>query len=129
MASFQKLEDISQLLDNQPQSYYVFGDSLQKESGEISSFSKHPRALGFIVKKFPDNLDGSYYRPEEYVPIFFDELKKLKNKINTEPEKIFYVSPIGTGPANKFYIWEKIIRPFLTHEFKKNVNVVFCWDS
>jgi hypothetical protein len=129
MASFQKLEVTWQFLDNQPQSYYIYGDSLQKDFKDSSSFREHPRAFGFIVKKFSDDMDGSFYRPEEYIPVFFEELKKLKNKINTEQEKIFYISPVGIGSANKFYIWEKIIRPFLTHEFKKYSNVIFCWES
>lgn len=128
MALFQELKITWQFLDNHPEAYFVYGDNLQQYGKEETSILRdHPQAIGFITKKFPDNLDGSFYRPEEYVPVFFEELEKLRKKIESEPQKFFYISAVGSGLANKFHIWEKLIQPFFTHTFKKYTNVIFCW--
>jgi hypothetical protein len=129
MASFQEVNIDWQFLDQHPEVYFIFGDNLQRCGEEETTILRdHPQSIGFITKKFPDNLDGSFYRPEEYVPIFFEELEKLRKKIESEPDKIFYISQISSGLVNKFYIWEKLIRPFLIHTFKKHSNVIFCWN-
>ena len=128
MAVFQELKITWQFLDNHPETYFVYGDNLQRRGkGGAVALRDHPRAIGFITKKFPDNLDGSFYRPEEYVPVFFEELEKLRKKVESEPLNFFYISPVGSGLANKFYIWEKLIRPFFIHTCKKQANVIFCW--
>jgi hypothetical protein len=130
MALFQEVKITWQFLDQNPETYFVFGDNLQKSGKEGACVLRdHPRSIGFITKKFPDNLDGSFYRPEEYVPVFFEELEKLRKKVESEPNKVFYISRIGSSLANKFHIWEKLIQPFLTHTFKKHSNVIFCWDN
>jgi hypothetical protein len=128
MASFLELEVTWQFLDNNPESYFVFGDNLQKRGkGGAAKLRDHPQAIGFITKKFPDNLDGSFYRPEEYVLIFFEELGKLKKNIDDNSSKTFYISQLGGGLANKYYIWEKLIKHNLLRTFKSYSNVVFCW--
>jgi hypothetical protein len=89
----------------------------------------HPHAIGFITKKYPDNKDGSFYKPEEYSPVFFEELKKLKRIIQSKPNKTFYISQLGGGLANKFRIWQKLIRHNLVKELEIFDNVIFCWDD
>jgi hypothetical protein len=89
----------------------------------------HPHAIGFITKKFPDNNDSSFYKPEEYTLVFFEELKKLKTIIEKRPDKLFYISQLGGGLANKFYIWQKLIRHNLVRNFEKFDNVIFCWGD
>lgn len=129
MAVFQKLEINQQFLDDHPSSYFVFEEDLQHQGKtKITFLQNHPLTFGFIVQKFSDNLDNSFYRPEEYVPVFFEELEKLRKKVESEPEKTFYIPRLGSGSANKFFIWEKIVKHFLTHTFKKHSNVIFCWD-
>jgi heme oxygenase len=89
----------------------------------------HPHAIGFITKKFPDNKDESFYKPEEYSPVFFEELKKLKTLIQKKPDKVFYISQLGGGLANKYFIWQKLIRHNLVRELGDLDNVILCWDD
>jgi hypothetical protein len=83
----------------------------------------------FITKKFPDNKDNSFYKPEEYSSVFFEELEKLKRIIEKHPDKIFYISQLGGGLANRYYIWQKLIRHNLVRTLEKFKNVIFCWDD
>lgn len=79
MAIYKNLIITQEFLDSNPDAYFVFGDNLIREGcGGAAALRHHPHAVGFITKKFPDNKDESFYRPEEYSPIFFEELHKLK---------------------------------------------------
>lgn len=119
-----------EFLDNNPDAYFIFGDNLERWGhGGAAALRDHPHAIGFITKKFPDNNDSSFYKPEEYSPIFFEELKKLKKIIKSKPTKTFYISQLGAGLANKFFIWEKLIHHNLVKELGDFNNVVFCWED
>ena len=110
--------------------YFVFGDNLERRGyGGAAKLRDHPHSIGFITKKFPDNHDGSFYKPEEYSPVFFEELKKLKTIIAKRPDKMFYISQLGGGLANKFYIWQRLIRHNLVRNLEKFDNVIFCWKD
>lgn len=42
---------------------------------------------------------------------------------------MFYISQLGAGLANKFRIWELLIRDNLVRKLEKFDNVIFCWDD
>lgn len=128
MASYQKLNITMKFLDENPNAYFVFGDNLiHKGHGGAAYLRDHPHALGFITKKYPDQLDNSYYQPAEYSAVFFEELLKLKTIIEKRPDNIFYISQLGGGLANKYQIWEVLIRDNLVEALGSFENVVFCW--
>lgn len=128
MASYKDIIIDWQFLDNNPACYFVFGDNLQKQGKEgAAALREHPHAIGFITKKFPDNKDGSFYRPEEYSSVFFEELKKLEVVVKKYPHKMFYISKLGAGLANKYRIWDLLIHHNLVLTLEKYTNVVFCW--
>ena len=130
MAIYKNILITQEFLDNNPDSYFIFGDNLIREGmGGAAALRYHPHAIGFITKKYPDNKDNSFYKPEEYSSVFFEELKKLKTIIQKKPNKKFYISQLGGGLANKFYIWQKLIKHNLVRELEKFNNVIFCWDD
>lgn len=130
MAIYRDLIITQEFLDNNPNAYFVFGDNLERQGyGGAAKLRDHPHAIGFITKKFPDNNDSSFYKPEEYTLVFFEELKKLKTIIEKRPDKLFYISQLGGGLANKFYIWQKLIKHNLVRNFQKFDNVIFCWGD
>lgn len=110
--------------------FFVYGDNLERRGhGGAAKLRDHPRAIGFITKKFPDNKDESFYKPEEYSPVFFEELRKLKKRIEENPNKTFYISQLGGGLANKYNIWQKLIHHNLVKSLSHLDNVVFCWSD
>ena len=130
MATYKNLTITHEFLDTNPNAYVIFGDNLIKKGfGGAAKLRDHPHAIGFITKKFPDNKDESFYRPEEYSPVFFEELEKLKVLIKRKPEKTFYITQLGGGLANKFSIWQKLIHHNLVMALEKFDNVVFCWKD
>jgi hypothetical protein len=130
MALYKNILITREFLDRNPDSYFIFGDNLIREGmGGAAVLRYHPHAIGFITKKYPDNNDNSFYRPEEYSSVFFEELKKLKTIIQKKPDKNFYISQLGGGLANKFYIWQKLIKHNLVRELENFNNVIFCWDE
>ena len=102
---------------------------MKKGNGTACKTKSHPHALGFITKKFPGEDDGAFYKPDEYEMIFFEELIKLAKIIDRYPTKTFYVSKLGSGAANRFLIWEKLISIYLVRSLEKFDNVVFCWKE
>ena len=130
MAIYKNIIITQEFLDCNPNSYFVFGDNIIREGmGGAASLRYHPHAIGFITKKFPDNQPESFYKPEEYSEVFFEELKKLKTIIEKRPEKTFYISQLGGGLANKFRIWERLIRHNLVRTLENFDNVIFCWED
>lgn len=130
MAIYKDIRITQEFLDNNTNTYFVFGDNLERQyCGEVDSLRDHPHAIGFITKKFPDNTDESFYKPEEYSPVFFEELGKLKQIIQKRPDKIFYISQLGGGLANRYKIWEKLIRHNLVRTLMSSDNVIFCWSD
>jgi hypothetical protein len=130
MAIYKDIKITQEFLDNNPDTYFVFGDNLERWGhGGAAKLRDHPHAIGFITKKFPDNKDNSFYKPEEYSSVFFEELEKLKRIIEKRPDKTFYISQLGGGLANRYYIWQKLIRHNLVRTLEKFKNVIFCWDD
>lgn len=130
MATYKNIKITQDFLDNNPNAYFIFGDNLERYGhGGAAKLRDHPHAIGFITKKFFDNKDESFYKPEEYSPVFFEELDKLKKIIQKRPDKTFYISMLGGGLANKYKIWERLIRHNLVRALTELDNVVFCWPD
>jgi hypothetical protein len=130
MAIYKNIQITEEFLNNFPNSYFIFGDNLIKQGyGGAAKLRDHPHAIGFITKKFPDNNDGSFYRPDEYKPVFLEEVSKLERIIKSKPNRMFYISQLGGGLANKYKIWENVIKTPLIERLKNYENVVFCWEN
>lgn len=128
MATYKNAIITKEFLDNNSNAYFVFGDNLERRGyGGAAKLRDHPHAIGFITKKFPDNKDESFYKPEEYTSVFFEELEKLKKIIEKRPTKIFFISQLGGGLANKYFIWQKLVNHNLVRVLESYNNVVFCW--
>jgi len=130
MSIYKNITVTHQFLDENPNYYFVFGDNLMRDGyGGAAILRDHPHSIGFITKKYPDNKDSSFYKPEEYLGVFFEELEKLNKIIEKRPDKKFYISQLGGGLANKYYIWEKLIRHNLVKKLENYNNVIFCWEE
>jgi hypothetical protein len=130
MASYQDIQITEKFLNNNPNALFVFGDNLiRKGYGGAAVLRDHPQAIGFVTKKFPDNRDTSFYDPAEYESLFFEELKKLENAIESKPDKTFYISQLGGGLANRYNIWGVLIQPNIVGKLQKFNNAVFCWKE
>ena len=130
MAIYKDIKITQEFLEDNPNAYFVFGDNLERYGHRgAAKLRDHPHAIGFITKKFSDNQDGSFYKPEEYSPVFFEELKKLKAVVEKRPDKLFFISKLGGGRANKFRIWDRLIRHNLVITLDDFSNVIFCWSD
>jgi hypothetical protein len=128
VAKYDPISITREFLDNNPNSYYVFPDNIERSGTEIYSYLRgHSHSLGFIAKKFPDDHSGSYYRPEEYSAVFFEELLKLKKIIEKRPDKTFYIACMNGPSINKYRIWETLMEHNIVNKLQKYNNVVFCW--
>lgn len=129
-ATFENIEVTEETLNSQPNAYFVFGDNLQKQGlAGAAKLRHHPRAIGFITKKAPNGNPKSCFTPEEYSKLFFDQLEQLETHAMSNPQRKFYVSKLGSGYANKHYIWERLIHHNLLETLGKYDNVVFCWEQ
>lgn len=131
MAVYKDIIITREHLDSNITSYFVHGDDLTKTGYTgAAKLKDHPHALSFITRKYADpNDDSSFYRPEEYAPVFFEELTKLEKIVKNNPQKTFYIPKLGSGPSNRYFIWERIIQHNLTSKLEKYDNVVFCWED
>lgn len=115
-------------LREHPNHVFVFGDNLlRKGKGGAAILRDEPNTYGFITKKAPNNNNESFYRPEEYVTVFVKQLYNLSWKIFDDTDRVYLISKLGAGLANRFKIWEKIIEPGLKH-IDAFPNVVFLWQ-
>lgn len=114
------------ILNKNPDWIFVFGDNtFRRGLGGAAKLRYHPQSYGFITKKKPDYQDTSFYKVEEYKEVFIEEMNKLIEFIRTNPSKIFMISKIGAGLANKYGIYEAIIKDGLNvlKEFE-NVRIL-----
>lgn len=119
-----------EFLNNNPDTFFVFGDNLEhRGTGGAAKLRGHPRAIGFVTKKAPDHKERSSFTPEEYQKIFFKMLDQLREHVKKNPTQKFYISKLGAGLANRYRIWELVIKHNLTTELAEFDNVVFCWDE
>ena len=130
MAKYKNIQITKYFLDNNPNAYFIFGDNVERRGyGGAAALRDHPHAFGFITKRFPDNRDTSFYHAEEYKEVFFEELLKLTKTVERRPDKTFYISQLGGGLANRYQIWENLIKENLIRTLSKFDNVVFCWNE
>ena len=130
MAKYSNFTVTKEFLDKNEDAVFVFGDNTEHRGyGGAAALRDHPRTYGFITKIHPDNHDFSFYRPKEYEKIFKNELTKLKNYIDERPLNTFYISQLGGGLANKYYIWQCVIKNGLKMALNHYENVVFLWDE
>ena len=128
MATYKDIRITQRFLDTNPNAYFIFGDNIERQGhGGAAKLRDHPHTIGFITKKFPDNNDSSFYKPEEYSSVFFEELEKLKRIVEVRPDKTFYISQLGSGLANKYFIWQRLIEHNLVRVLNNYNNVIFCW--
>jgi len=121
-------EITSDYLREHPDHIFVFGDNrLRQGHGGAAALRDHPNTYGFITKKLPNNEDSSFYTVEEYLPVLLAELWNLNRFIELNPDKTFLISKLGSGLANKYGIWEKLICKRLKSRFSGLPNVRFLW--
>jgi hypothetical protein len=129
-AKYEKIIVTEEFLNKDPNAFFVFGDNLQHVgTGGAAALRGHPRAIGFVTKKAPNNQSGSSFTADEYRKVFFGLLDQLKDHIQKNPGWKFYISKLGAGLANKHRIWELIIKHNLEQELTEFDNVVFCWEK
>lgn len=115
------------LRSHQDTHIFVFGDNaIRKGLGGAAALRDEPNSYGFITKKYPDNRDSSFYRPEEYKYVFNGEMRDLIRFVWDNQDKVIMISKIGSGLANKYNIWEEVIEPDL-HRLERFNNVQFLW--
>jgi len=130
MAKYNNFIVTKEFLDKNENAIFVFGDNTIRQGyGGAAILRDHPRAYGFITKKYPDNEDSSFYGVTEYRDIFKRELMYLEDDIRANKNKTFYISQLGGGLANRYQIWENIIKDGLENALNKYENVVFLWNE
>lgn len=118
----------AEYLRKNPSHIFVFGDNTKRRGKKGSAELRgHRNTYGFITKVNPDYANHSYYTVNEYIPVFNNELAKLKHEIISNPSNIYLISKLGAGLANKYKIWEKVIKPVLKKELSKYENVKFLY--
>lgn len=113
MSGYWKINNIvtKEYLKAHPNEIFVFGDNLLRRGyGGAAKVRDCKNTYGFITKKAPNNLDSAFYKPEEYRPVFINELILLISSIDNNYNKTFLISPIGSGLANRYHIWEEVIK-------------------
>lgn len=114
----------SKFLRENPDIIFVFGDNLVRSGkGGAAKLRDEPNTYGFLTKKYPNNKDSSFFRPKEYKSIFYREFLFLIKEIKKNKNKIYIISKLGSGLANKYRIYEKIIEPNLKR-LKSLKNVI-----
>lgn len=116
-------------LSANPDTVFVFGDNLYRVgNGGAALLRDHKQSYGFITKQSPFSNDNSFYTISEYKKIFAIEVWKLRELIKLNPDKIFLITKLGAGIANKFKIWENIIKPSLPRHLSEFKNVYLLWE-
>jgi hypothetical protein len=130
MAIYKNFIITKQFLDENPNAVFIFGDNLCRVGyGGAAALRDHKQTYGFITKRNPDNMDESFYRPDNYRMDFLAYMVELRMFIDKNKDKTFYISQLGGGLANRYRIWEEVIKPGLKKYFSHYNNVVFLWDE
>jgi hypothetical protein len=115
-------------LKENPNHIFVFGDNLlRKGKGGAAVLRDEPNTYGFITKKYPNNNDESFYHPEEYFDVYQKQIDALRSLMLVNTEKVYLISKIGAGLANRYNIFEKIIEPNIRKDLEMFNNKRFLW--
>lgn len=115
-------------LKEHPNEIFVFGDNLIRKGKEGAAIHRdESNTYGFITKKYPHNRDSDFYKPGKYEDRYILEIWKLQKKIKANPDKIFLISKLGAGLANRFGIFEQVIEPHIKEILGQFSNVKFLW--
>ena len=115
-------------LKNHVDHIFVFGDNLERKGkGGAANLRDLPNTFGFITKKAPNNLDSSFYKPEEYLPVFLKEMCVLVDFIRSNKDKQFLISKLGSGLANRYGIFDDVIELHIINLLNSFDNVKFLW--
>ena len=115
-------------LHSNPNQIFVFGDNCMRiGTGGAAVFRDEPNTYGFITKKIPSNSSEAYYKPAEYKSIYQGEIAKLIKEANKNKGKVYIISKVGAGLANKYKIFEEVIEPNIKKDLKQCFNINFLW--
>jgi hypothetical protein len=115
-------------LRQNPDHVFVFGDNIARRGkGGAAILRDESNTYGFITKEFPNNSTGSFYTINEYRRIYKYEIFKLKVELHSNSDKLYLISKLGAGLANKFHIFEEIIELNIKNDLKDFKNVKFLW--
>jgi hypothetical protein len=129
-ARYENIKVTADFLNKNPNAFFVYGDNMKRSGTQgAAALRSHPRAMGFVTKKTTPTGADVCFKPEEYAKVFFDQLKQLGDHIAKNPARKFYISKIGSGNANKHYIWQTLIHHNLVGDLSKYDNAVFCWTE
>lgn len=119
--------DVKYLREN-PNHIFVFGDNTEGWGKKGAAMLRdEPNSRGFITKKRPSYDSSAYYSPNEYKKVFKEEMSRLIRDIELCPHLTFLISKLGFGLANKYGIYEKVIKEGLK-PLEKYDNVIFLFD-
>jgi hypothetical protein len=113
-----------------PRDIFVFGDNTEHRGhGGAAVLRDLPNVYGFITKRLPVRGDQGYYTPEEYGPIYTTEMAKLQECLRRYYDRRFLISKLGGGLANRFGIWEAVIKPQIKRDLQPfGDQVIFLWE-
>lgn len=115
-------------LNKHPGDIFVYGDNTDREGlGGAASLRHHPQSYGFVTKIHPDNHDASFYRPDNYLSVYVAEIVRLRAHAKTSQHRRFLISAVGAGLANKYGIFEEVIKPTMKVLLSDLPNIVFLW--
>jgi hypothetical protein len=108
---------------------FVFGDNNQRTGlgGQAAIARKVSNSYGFVTKKAPTHNPNDYYKPKEYFGKFASEIGKLKKQIEDNSSVYYLIPTLGNGLANKFNIWEHVIRDNIKVQLEDYENVIFLY--
>lgn len=110
-----------------PQAVLVYDDDLERTRGtRCHPILNEPNTFGFITKIKPYITSDAYFTPENYFLAFHTQLQRLDNAIRKNQHLHFYIEKIGSGDANRFGIFEALIKPEI-EILKDHKNVTFLW--
>ena len=116
-------------LEENPNVIFVFGDNLKRYgTGGAAALRYITNTYGFVTKKAPTYKDEDFYKPEDYITKYLEEVYCLRERMIKQPDKLFLISKIGGGIANKYKIFEEVIEPTIRILLKDLSNKEFLWE-